>query len=199
MCFWWGRGYGYSLRDGLGDFGKRSGRTWRFFDAIMGMMVMLGCGCGIVFAVPCDSVIPLRKLAGDVGVTAQDWGRERPVLKVNCSLILNWTHNECNEEIKQKTSTQIHLVICQLLFPQNEPIMSLFWHMLVITNNSEFPVGSPGAAHSLLMHRWPVWIMGLLRDRGGAGILSALLKRGCEGGGPVSTQLLSHSLPTSTL
>lgn len=33
---------------------------------------MLGCGCGILFPVPCDSVIPKKKLAGDVGVTAQD-------------------------------------------------------------------------------------------------------------------------------
>lgn len=34
---------------------------------------------------------------------------------------------------------------------------------------------------------------------GGGGFLSALLNRGCGGGGPVSIQLLSHCVPTSTL
>ena len=61
--------FGYSLvqQMGLVDFGKMSGSTRGCFDAIMGTMVMLGCGCGILFPVPCDSVIPLRKPAGDCG------------------------------------------------------------------------------------------------------------------------------------
>lgn len=68
------------LADGLVDFrrGGNSGNTWSFFDAIMGMMVMLGCGCGILFPVSCDSVIPMRKLDGDVGATQKLlWKREK--------------------------------------------------------------------------------------------------------------------------
>lgn len=47
------------LADGLVDF-EKMGSTWRFFDTIMGIMVMLGCRCGILFPFLCDSVITLE-------------------------------------------------------------------------------------------------------------------------------------------
>lgn len=74
-----GRGvFGYSFSRWFGRFWKKE---WEYiFDAIMGVMVMLGCG--ILSLIPCDSVIPLRKLAEDVGVTHS---RKSIITARNCS------------------------------------------------------------------------------------------------------------------
>lgn len=60
------------LADGLvSHFGKMSGSTGRFFEVIMGNDGYDGMWIWDLCLVPCDSVIPMTALAGDVGVTAQ--------------------------------------------------------------------------------------------------------------------------------
>lgn len=150
-------------------------------------MVVLGCGCGILLPVLCDSVIPWRRGAWQLS------GSRRNHLWTQ--LIMRWK-NEKNV----RADTLSH----RAAFISSEQTRSLFVLAHAIHHKQwrascELPRCSSQSNNAQVtrLNKGP----GPWQERlgGGGGFLSALLNRGCEGGGPVSIQLLSHCVPTSTL